>query len=194
MSDNQSLASVNRKTYSLKHFSVLLVEDYEFMGNLVACMLKEFGVGNIMTCSNAMEARDLITLSMASSGGMGVKGIDMVLTDWLMPEGSGPDLLKWVRNHKKDSIRFMPVVLLSAYASEKIVTVARDKGANEALVKPISADKLAARLLAVIDRPRPFIKAPDFFGPDRRRQDRPILFEDRRKTQAEEILVHNERL
>jgi CheY-like chemotaxis protein len=193
MSDNTSLQVNNRKTYDLKNFNILLAEDYDFMKNLVAMMLKEFGVGNIMTCSDAVEARELLTISMASSGA-GVKGIDIVLTDWLMPGGSGPDLLKWIRNHKKDAIRFMPVMLLSAYASENIITVARDGGANEALVKPVSAEKLASRILTVIDRPRPFIKAPDFFGPDRRRQTRPILFDDRRITEAEEIKVHNERL
>jgi len=118
--------------------------------------------------------------------------IDILLTDWMMPDGPGIDLIRWVRNHKKDQIRFTPIILVSAFASEEIIVGARNAGTNEALVKPISGQLLASRILAVINKPRSFIKAPDFFGPDRRRKDRPFKGEDRRKIAAEEIIQHSE--
>ena len=60
------------------------------------------------------------------------------------------------------------------------------------MVKPVSGEKLASRILNVIDHPRPFIKAPEFFGPDRRRRDIKYTGEDRRKTDAEQIKVNYE--
>lgn len=123
-----------------------------------------------------------------------IKGIDIVLTDWLMPDGSGVELLEWIRSHDADNIKFLPVLLLSAYTTQKVVTTARDYGANEALVKPVSGAKLAGRILSIVDKPRPFVQTPDFFGPDRRRQDMAYKGQDRRKTSSELIKVNYEQL
>lgn len=180
--------------YSLKNFSILLAEDYEFMQGLVGSMLKAFGVGNIMICGSTHEAIDLLTITQSNARNSNIKGIDIVLTDWMMPDGSGVELINWIRNHKNDHIRFLPVVLLSAFTSEHVVSTARDGGANESLVKPISGENLANRILSVIDNPRPFVKLGSFFGPDRRRRDKPLKGEDRRKLTQEQITTHNERL
>ncbi len=180
--------------YSLKNFTILLVDDYDFMQGLAASMLRAFGVGGIMVCNNGKEAIELLTITQSQSKNSNVKGIDLILTDWMMPDGSGVDLIDWVRNHKNDQIRFTPIMLLSAFASEDTVIAARDHGANEALVKPISAEKMAARILAMIDNPRPYVKAPTFFGPDRRRKDAAYQGEDRRLMSTDHIVQHNERL
>ena len=181
------------KAYDLKAFTILLVEDYEFMQDLITGMLRAFGVGNIIVCESGSEARGLLSV-MAAAKTADMKMADIVLTDWMMPEGDGESLLNWIRNHKEDKIRFMPVTMVSAFTSEDVVKMARDFGANEALVKPVSGEKLAQRILSVIDHPRPFIKAPHFFGPDRRRKELTWKKEERRKTQAEEIKVHNEQI
>lgn len=181
-------------TYSLRNFSILLADDYDFMQGLISTMLRAFGVGNIMVCDSGNEAIELIGITHAQSRNANVKPIDMILVDWMMLDGSGLDVLNWVRNHKSDQIRFTPVILVSAFTSEDVVIAARDHGANEALVKPVSGEKLAARILSVIDHPRPFVKAPGFFGPDRRRREKNITFEDRRKLSTEQIVTHTERL
>lgn len=180
-------------TYSLKNFNILLVEDYEFLQQLITGMLRAFGVGGIIVCGSGEEAKGLLSI-MAASKSADMKMVDIVLTDWMMPDGSGEELIRWIRNHKSDKIKFLPLVMVSAFTSEDVVKAARDFGANEALVKPVSGEKIATRILSVIDHPRPFIKSPDFFGPDRRRKDLPWKKEERRKMDAEMIKVHNEQL
>jgi len=180
-------------TYSLRNFSILLAEDYEFMQQLMTGMLKAFGVGNIMVCSGGDEARGLLSMMAATKSG-DVRMVDIVLTDWLMPDGSGPDLIQWIRNHKSDHVRFLPIMLVSAFTSEDVVRTARNFGANEAMVKPVSGEMLSKRILSVIDNPRPFVKTADYFGPDRRRRDVARKGEDRRKMQQEMITVNHERL
>ena len=50
------------------------------------------------------------------------------------------------------------------------VAAARDIGTTEFLVKPFTAGDLARRIAHVITKPRDFVKAPEYFGPDRRRK------------------------
>ena len=179
--------------YSLKNFRILAVEDYPFMADLISSMLREFGVGHIIQAINNQEAKEVLTMFNSESSNSR-NAVDIVITDWLMPEGDGPELLKWIRNHRKAQIKFLPTILCSAYASEDIVRMARDVGANEALVKPVSAIKMARRILHVVDNPRPYVKAPSFFGPDRRRREGKFKGEDRRKMKAEEIRQNHEQI
>lgn len=181
------------QAYSLKNFRVLAVEDYPFMADLISTMLREFGVGHIVQAINIQEAKEVLTLFNSESADPR-NAIDIVITDWLMPDGDGPEFLKWIRDHRKAQIKFLPTILCSAYASEDIVKIARDSGANEALVKPVSAIKMARRILHVVDNPRPYIKAPAFFGPDRRRKQEKMEGEDRRKLKAEEIKQNHEQI
>lgn len=174
--------------YDLSNFTVLIVEDSPYMQTLMAQMLKAFGVGEILACDSAKDAIDLLSVLQASKKSRYLTSVDIVLMDWLMPKGgSGEELLKWIRGNEKDSIRFLPVIVVSGYTTEYLTATARDLGANETLVKPISGNSLAGRICSVIDHPRPFIKAPHYFGPDRRRQSLPYKSADRRVVEAEEI-------
>ena len=176
--------------YDLSNFTVLIVEDSLYMQSLMAQMLKAFGVGDILACESAKEAIDLLSVLQASKKSRYLSTVDIVLMDWLMPKGgSGEQLLQWIRGHERDSIRFLPVIVVSGYTTEYLTSTARDLGANETLVKPISGNSLASRICSVIDHPRPFIKAPDYFGPDRRRQTVAYTGRERRVTQAVEVKV-----
>ncbi len=175
--------------YDLSSFTILVVEDSEHMQTLITSMLKVFGVGEILACANAKEAIELLTVLQASKKSKYLSSVDIVLTDWLMPKGDGEELLQWIRNNEKDTIRFLPIIVISGYTTQYIATRARDLGANETLVKPISGTSLAARICSVIDNPRPFIKSPNYFGPDRRRQDIPYNGPERRVLEMEIIQI-----
>lgn len=159
------------------------------MHSLMSSMLKAFGVGDIMVCEGGNEAIELLTVTQARTKSRYITSVDIVLMDWLMHKGSGKELLSWIRNHEKDSVRFLPVIVVSGYTTQFITATTRDLGANETLVKPISGTGLASRICAVIENPRPFIKAPQYFGPDRRRQNMIMPGNDRRVVKAEEIKV-----
>ncbi len=178
--------------YDLTNISILMVEDSLYMQTLFTSMLKVFGVGDIMVAEGAQEAIELLTVTQARRKSRYINDIDIIVTDWLMPRGNGKDLLKWVRRHESDAIRFLPTIVMSAYTTQTVTAQARDLGANETLVKPVSAKALAGRICSVIDHPRSFISAPQFFGPDRRRQELPFQGRDRRVMQSEAIKVHHE--
>ena len=186
---SQPESDPTKQAYDLSNLTVLVVEDSLYMQSLISSMLKVFGVGDIMVCDGGDEAKDLLTITQARKQSRYITKVDIVLLDWLMAKGSGADLLKWIRNHEHSEIRFLPVVVVSGFTTELITARSRDLGANEIMVKPVSAKGLAQRICSVVDNPRPFIKTPSYFGPDRRRQDLPYKGPDRRMIDVEQIEV-----
>lgn len=78
-------------------------------------------------------------------------------------------------------LRFLPVVVMTAYAEPDRFAMVRDAGANEFMVRPLAADIVASRLRMLIQSPRLFINAGTFFGPDRRRRRIDFAGPERRK-------------
>jgi CheY-like chemotaxis protein len=67
------------------------------------------------------------------------------------------------------SCRQAPVIMMTAQATAASILAARDAGVHEFLRKPFTAKDLVRRLEAVTLRPRDWIEAVDYIGPDRRR-------------------------
>lgn len=168
----------------LKDFKVLIVEDFPFIADILSACLKEMGVGDVIKADNGQNA---LTKIQSLNQFENINNIDVIILDWLMPVMDGREVIKAIRNHKSDYIRFLPVIVCSAYTSEKLVTESRDLGANEVVVKPISAGELARRIQHVINHPRPFVKSSTFFGPDRRRQKKPFEGDEKRKTKPQDV-------
>jgi two-component system, chemotaxis family, chemotaxis protein CheY len=166
--------------YDLRRLSVLLVEDSSFMRELMVALLDNLEVGEVTTAQNGEQAISELLLS-TNNGIDSNSSFDVIISDWAMKPMSGLDLLKWVRGNDNEGIKFMPFIMFTAYSTADWVCTARDWGATEFLTKPVSAHAVAQRLLHVIERPRPFIRTYDYFGPDRRRKSLPYHGPDRRK-------------
>lgn len=68
---------------------------------------------------------------------------DLIVSDVMMPEMSGPDLLKALRRHPE--LSDTPVVLLTARADDDLRVDLLRAGAQDYLTKPFSQDELRAR-------------------------------------------------
>jgi DNA-binding response OmpR family regulator len=62
----------------------------------------------------------------------------------------------------------IPIFALQERARRRDVIDARDEGVTDVITVPVSPRTLMRKLTAATLAPRPFIVAPDFFGPDRR--------------------------
>ena len=71
--------------------------------------------------------------------------------------------------------------MMTGHAERAEVEAARDAGVTEFLLKPLTLRAMVDRLEAAIQRPRAFIRAPSYFGPDRRRRDDPAYRGPRRR-------------
>lgn len=167
--------------------SVLVVEDSAFIRNVLMGTLRTIGVGTVHgEASGAGAIRYLEERRAALPPG--TSPVDVIISDLVMPEVNGLLLLRWLRYSPKSPDRFLPVLMLSGAADRQYVEQARDLGATDFIAKPFSAGTIANRLLAAVARPRRFVLAKGYFGPDRRRNQRPVAM-DCRMTQPDEILV-----
>ncbi|MFV3131043.1 response regulator [Niveispirillum sp. KHB5.9] len=186
-----SKPSNNNKYYRFDGLSVLIADDNRFVRSIMVTILKALGIGKVLQADNGEEAMAILDVSAQMDSTAG-RDVDIIFADHLMEPMDGIGLLKWVREHESDKIRFLPFVMMSGEADESAVRLARDSGVTEYLAKPMSVINVASRLLAIIDKPRSFVRAPNYFGPDRRRQTLPHDGSDRRLMSPEDVRVVDE--
>ncbi len=77
---------------------------------------------------------------------------DLILLDLMMPEMSGEDVLKLIRQDQK--LQALPVILITARASEEDRIMGLSLGADDYLAKPIIPDELCLRVHNCLERQR----------------------------------------
>jgi DNA-binding response OmpR family regulator len=73
---------------------------------------------------------------------------DLAVLDWMMPKSSGLEVLRAIR--ADSATADIPVVLLTARASEADVQEGLDAGAVDYIAKPFSPQELAARVQRIL--------------------------------------------
>ncbi len=155
----------------LSDLSILIVDDYPPMLTILRIMLQALGIRDIGQANDGLAALDEMQGFRA----------DIVIADYRMVPMDGVKLTLRIRRGEAGVDPFTPIIMVSGHSEKSRICEARDAGVTEFLGKPISATLLYYRLRAVIENPRPFIRSPDFFGPDRRRRSMPFEGPDRRK-------------
>ena len=149
--------------------SVLIIDDIENTRKVMRAVLKTIGINTVYEASGAVEGYK-IAINVRP---------DIVFTDWDMPGATGLDFVRFIRTRPDSPDPMLPVILLTAHGNLDYVTAARDVGATDFLVKPFSPQRIAGRILDVVEGQRHFVMAPAYKGPDRRRANRPVI-SDRR--------------
>ncbi|RIB16463.1 CheY-like superfamily, partial [Gigaspora rosea] len=116
----------------------ILLDDNNDMRNYLSVLLKEFDV------INAHDGRDAIKILKKID-----KLPDLILSDIMLPNMNGYELLDALRSNTKTQL--MPVILLSAKADEDSKIKGLNKGADDYLIKPFSAQELIIRIRANIE-------------------------------------------
>jgi len=117
----------NRKT------KILVVDDEEAMREVLSMRLEGWGF-DVRSASDGLEAQEL-----AQS-----YGPDIIISDVVMPELSGLDLLRSLKAGSLDC----PVILVTAQGSIDLAVEAMKQGAQDFITKPLDYAKLRAILQA----------------------------------------------
>jgi two-component system, chemotaxis family, chemotaxis protein CheY len=144
---------------SFERINVLVVDDCSYMRLIVVSILRGIGFRKVHEASDGAEALD--TLKHVA--------VDFMIADCLMPTLDGIELTKLLRTARDSPSPRLPIILMSAHTERGRILEARDAGVDEVLSKPLSAQALLDRIVAVIDQPRPYIRASGYIGPCRRR-------------------------
>jgi two-component system chemotaxis response regulator CheY len=112
---------------------VLVVDDSSTMRRIIANVLKEAGDYDAIEACDGVDA--LVKLNEHAD-------IQLILTDWNMPNMNGLDFLTKVRETDKA----VPIVMITTEAEKSNVLVAIKAGANNYIVKPFTPDTLKEKI------------------------------------------------
>ena len=117
-------------------YNILIVDDSAPMRAVIKKVVKAsgFNSGQIYEASNGKEALGL----------MEEEWLDIVLTDYNMPEMDGLMLLKEMQKH--ETFRSIPVVMITTEGSKQRVEEFLEKGAMAYIRKPFSPEEIKDKL------------------------------------------------
>lgn len=114
---------------------VLVVDDANFVRDMVKRTVRQ-----LVPNADLLEAPDgARAMSLIKS-----KGVDLILSDWEMPEMSGEELLRWVRDQPKFSDT--PFVMITSRGDRSHVMAAVQAGVSDYLSKPFTVEELTRKL------------------------------------------------
>ncbi len=141
------------------------------MRAIIATVLRAYGGRRIVERDDGPSALEEL----------GTNPVDFLIIDFAMPGMDGVQVARQLRRTREAASSMSPIILMTAHTDRRRIEEARDAGINEILMKPVSPKALVERIGFIIERPRRYIRAPFYVGPDRRRRDDPKLATARRR-------------
>lgn len=114
------------------NIKILIVDDMSTMRRIIKHALRQLGFTNLDEADDGQAG-----LSKVKQG-----GVDLVISDWNMPNLDGLGMLKAIREEFKN----LPVMMVTAQASQRYVLEAIRAGATDYIVKPFTADALKGKI------------------------------------------------
>ena len=119
--------------------SIITVDDSSTMRRIIKNTLQKLGFETILEAGNGVEALEVMSKNK----------VDMIVTDWNMPEMDGLTFVKAVR--AKDEYKDLPILMITTEAAkEDILTVLRS-GVNNYVVKPFTPETLQEKVFKLLD-------------------------------------------
>ncbi len=126
--------------------SILIVDDDNFVCNLIERILKDSEFSNVLTASSGKIAMEI--LGLGSEADQNRRKIDIIILDVLLPDTNGFEICKTIRDSNMD----IPVILISGYEIEEIQSRLIECKADDFLKKPFSPVELATRVKILLNR------------------------------------------
>ena len=122
--------------------TILVVEDEPAVASLITSTLTLAGF-KVVVAQNAAQAQDCF---------LG-QTFDLALIDWMMPKTTGIALANSLR--ASPATRTLPLILLTAKATENDKITGLEAGVDDYITKPFSPRELVARVQALLRRAQP---------------------------------------
>ena len=121
-------------TYAEK--TALIIDDQDFVLNIVRKMLEQIGFGTIKTAADGQTGLNAVAESRPA----------VVLCDIEMRPMDGLTFLKELRDSSDPSVRGTPVIFLTSHGRHELVSQARALGADGFVTKPATVTMLRERI------------------------------------------------
>ena len=77
---------------------------------------------------------------------------DMLIVDWELPDTSGPEVIRWARQHLDASL---PILFITHRSEERDIVEGLQCGADDFMTKPVRVAELKARMHSLLRRAYP---------------------------------------
>jgi len=121
-------------TLTPNDLSVMIIDDDEDILSVVEALLIDIGVTQIVKASDGASALQYFDQKDRS--------FDLIICDWMMPQESGLDVLRKMRE-RKPNIQF---IMLTRKTEQQDIATAIDSGTDMYIKKPISAESFQERI------------------------------------------------
>lgn len=125
---------------------ILVVEDEDLIREMLVLSLQEEGY----EVSVATDGRTASNLLQAEEPNSSEFPYDLIVLDLMLPQINGLDICRWLRYQGN----IIPVLILSAKASETDRVLGLEVGADDYITKPFSMPEFIARCRALLRRKR----------------------------------------
>lgn len=109
---------------------VVIAEDEKVIRSTIAMILEDMG-HSVVQCLHGRHAYETLQAN---------DDIDMLITDMIMPEMDGRELIKAI--HDDDSIAKLPILIISGYVGIKEIADLLKMGGTVFIPKPLKTDEL----------------------------------------------------
>lgn len=123
-----------------KHF--LICDDYDSMLVMIGDSLKTLGVTRITSAKSGNSGFQTILTKITEGN-----PIEFVITDLMMDDGSGIDLVKQIRANA--TTKSLPVLMVTSKSEVSFVLESIKAGVNSYIVKPWTIEDLHKRIVEV---------------------------------------------
>ena len=116
----------------------LIIDDSITMRRIIANILGRLGYPEVVHAANGREALDKLA----------TEAIDVVVTDWYMPEMNGLDFVRALRTTPATS--HIPIVIVTANAASDDIQQALELGVNSYILKPFTVETMRDKIAALL--------------------------------------------
>ena len=134
---------------------ILIVEDYADTRHMLKLLLESLNYA-VLAAANGKDA-----LSIAAK-----IDIDLIVTDFNLPDISGAALIRRLRRMNED-LRRVPIVMLTALDADEYRDLAAQAGCDEFIVKPVDFDTLERVLDCLLRNSRVSKREPALISANR---------------------------
>ncbi len=119
--------------------NILVVDDFSTMRKIIRNVLKQLGYMNIYEAEDGTAALDVLKREK----------IDLIISDWNMPQMTGLDLLKAVR--ASEEWKDLPFLMVTAEGQKENVIEAVKHRVSNYIVKPFTAEVLTEKINKIFE-------------------------------------------
>ena len=154
------MATAKSVEKAIEGIVVLIADSNAYTRRLTRMMLTNLGAKSIYEAGDGIAAIEAVRTINP----------DVMILDWDMPVLDGREVLRIVRAPGIFPKPNLPIIMLTDRGLRSRVATAIRLGVHEFLVKPISPKTLQQRLLGIILKPRPMVRAGKYYIPMPRRR------------------------